>query len=265
MRYLWMVLLVFTFVACGGDKLASVNGRTVTKEEFDSYLKDKHIQSTDEKRRAALLDQYLQGLALAAAVEKSGLVDQKLIAAQVKQYRDELLISSYFDQVLKDKIDEEAVRAYYEKHQADYTEKQIHVAHILFRTHALMTEEQRKTKREAAQKAYEQVKGGKPFADIAKQSSEDKTSAQNNGDMGWIKEGGLDKRFADAAFKLEVGAVSEPVESAFGFHIITVLEGPRTITQPLTTVAANIRNTLKTEAQKAETEKLLSSIKVMIR
>ncbi|MDA8140411.1 MAG: hypothetical protein M0036_17325, partial [Desulfobacteraceae bacterium] len=109
MRYLWMVLLVFTFVACGGDKLASVNGRTVTKEEFDSYLKDKHIQSTDEKRRAALLDQYLQGLALAAAVEKSGLVDQKLIAAQVKQYRDELLISSYFDQVLKDKIDEEAV------------------------------------------------------------------------------------------------------------------------------------------------------------
>lgn len=262
MRYILIALLMFGFLGCGNDQLASVDGKAVTVDQFNAYLKVKGAQSGDDQRRAALLEQYVGQAALAAAVEKSGQVDGELIAAEVNQYRNELLVSRYFDKFLKDKISDEAVRAYYKQHAAEFAEKQVNVAHILFRTHALKTPEQRKVKQQAALKACEAIKGGQSFAETAKQTSEDTATAPNGGDMGWIKEGGLDQRFSDAAFQLEVGAVSETVETVFGYHVITVLEGPRTLTKPLSNVAGTIRHTLKAEAQSAETEKLMGSVKV---
>lgn len=57
------------------------------------------------------------------------------------------------------------------------------------------------------------------FVAIARESSED-TSRERGGDMGWLGRGRLAPAYEAAAFALDVGAVSEPVESEFGFHVI---------------------------------------------
>jgi peptidyl-prolyl cis-trans isomerase C len=58
--------------------------------------------------------------------------------------------------------------------------------------------------------------------------------------------------------------VSESVETALGYHLITVLEAPRTIKQPIETVAAQIRHKLKAGAKAKEMARLLASVKVTI-
>lgn len=66
---------------------------------------------------------------------------------------------------------------------------------------------------------------GEDFAALAKQYSDDPGSAAQGGDLGWFaRDQGLVKEFEDAAFKLALGQVSEPVKTQFGYHLIKVAE-----------------------------------------
>ncbi len=65
-----------------------------------------------------------------------------------------------------------------------------------------------------------EITGGAPFAEVAKRESSDSVSAKQGGELGEWKKGSMDPAFDSAAFALPIGAVSEPVRSQFGFHII---------------------------------------------
>jgi peptidyl-prolyl cis-trans isomerase C len=264
MRYILILLLALGISGCGQKekKLATVGGKAVTQAQFDAYLKFKHINAKDDHRRAGLLDQYLQRTALAAAIEKTDVLDKQLIAAELAEFRKQMLISRYFEAYLKDKAGEDAVRNYYNAHAGDYEEHQVHVAHILIRTNPKMTETERKAKLTVAQEAYAKVHQGADFAKIAEQYSEDKISAKKGGDLGWIKEGSIDRTFSKTAFELAPGSVSEPFETPFGYHVLKVLEAPRVVKKSFEAVAGDIRYRLRNEAKKAELKRLMAGVKV---
>jgi len=171
-RYLIPVLFTFVIFACGdSDKsstLATVNGKSITKTEFDAHLKFKRIPEKDEKHHQRLLDQYIEREALASVIEGEGLLDKDLIQAELDGFRKEMLISRYFEKYLKDKVTDQAVENYYNTHAGDYEEKKVHVAHVLIRTNKKMGETERKAKLTTAQEAYSKVRTGKDFAEIAK-------------------------------------------------------------------------------------------------
>ncbi len=66
----------------------------------------------------------------------------------------------------------------------------------------------------------ERLKKGEKFGKLAKELSIDTGSAKRDGSLGYFGRGMMVKPFDEAAFKLEVGAVSEPVKSEFGYHLI---------------------------------------------
>lgn len=66
----------------------------------------------------------------------------------------------------------------------------------------------------------ERIKKGEKFGKIAKEMSIDSGSAKRDGSLGYFGRGMMVKPFEEAAFKLQVGAISEPVKSEFGYHII---------------------------------------------
>ncbi len=66
----------------------------------------------------------------------------------------------------------------------------------------------------------ERLKKGEKFGKLAKELSIDTGSAKKDGSLGYFGRGMMVKPFEEAAFKLEVGAVSEPVKSEFGYHLI---------------------------------------------
>ena len=101
-------------------------------------------------------------------------------------------------------------KPYDEAAKAQKPETEIHARHILVPTEA------------EAQAALKRVKAGEDFAKVAKEVSKDPGS--EGGDLGWFTKDRMVPEFADAAFKLEPGQISEPVKSPFGWHIIQVEE-----------------------------------------
>jgi len=82
-------------------------------------------------------------------------------------------------------------------------------------------------KAEARQKLLNlrsQIVEGKSFSVLARLYSEDKESAKNGGEIGYLTRSELDKAYADAAFSLTKNTVSKVVESKFGFHIIQLID-----------------------------------------
>jgi parvulin-like peptidyl-prolyl isomerase len=103
---------------------------------------------------------------------------------------------------------------------------QVRAAHILLPT------------REEAEVARARVtEDGEDFATVARELSIDEASAANGGELGWFTREEMVAPFAEAAFALEPGAISEPVESEFGWHVIQVQE--RDPERPLTDLQIN--------------------------
>jgi hypothetical protein len=75
-----------------------------------------------------------------------------------------------------------------------------------------------------ANELRERILAGEDFAALAAAYSDDPGSAANGGDLGWFGRGRMVAPFEDAAFSLEVGEVSEPVKTDFGYHLIKVTE-----------------------------------------
>ena len=242
--------------------IAKVNGKKVSASEFETYLKFKRLPANDEKRKGKFLDQYLERKAMAMVIEKSDVLDHKMISAELEQFKTEMLISRYFEKFLRDKVTDQAVTNYYNANSAQYEEKKVHVAHILFRTNSKMDENERKAKLTTANEAYSKIMSGNEFAEVAKSYSEDKVSGKKGGDLGWLKEGAIDARFNEKVFAMEKGAISEPFESAFGYHIVKLIDGSTVIKRPLEAVKGDIRYILRNKAKAAELERVMSAMKI---
>lgn len=93
------------------------------------------------------------------------------------------------------------------------TAEQVHAAHILVATHDL-----------AQQISQQASQPGADFAQLARQQSTDKATAVNGGDLGWFAREEMVAPFADVAFKLQPGQVSQPFQTQFGWHVVKVFE-----------------------------------------
>ena len=96
--------------------------------------------------------------------------------------------------------------------------------HILFRLAPDASAEDEDQVLQQAQTVYQQLLDGADFAALARTHSADPGSKDNGGDLGWFERGAMVPEFEAAAFSLEPGVVSEPVKSAFGYHLILVEE-----------------------------------------
>lgn len=103
--------------------------------------------------------------------------------------------------------------------------------------------------KEKAELLLSELKGGKDFAELAKEKSEDPGSAAKGGDLGTFGRGRMVKPFEDAAFSLKTGELSEVVETQFGFHILKVTEHTMASVKPFEDVKAVIEDEILKKVQ----------------
>jgi foldase protein PrsA len=150
------------------------------------------------------------------------------------EWRSQLLSQAVYNKVTKNVTATPAqVEAYYNAHKSSYTQPESRaVRHILVNSKSL------------ADKLESQLKGGASFATLAKKYSKDPSSAKVGGKLTDVK-GQLVPQFEKVAFSLKTGAISPPVHSQYGWHIIQALSAVKpATTTPLASVRQSIQSTL---------------------
>jgi foldase protein PrsA len=136
-----------------------------------------------------------------------------------------------FQNVAADKEREDEFRGYLLRMGVTYeTYKEMMKKDVIQRKTALAIGEElaKKEKGNLEKRAADmitRVNTGEPFENLARQFSEDESTRENGGQLGWIKRGTLFEQFEKAAFSLAPGQVApKPVETQLGFHIIKLID-----------------------------------------
>ncbi|MCO4784224.1 MAG: peptidyl-prolyl cis-trans isomerase [Candidatus Cloacimonetes bacterium] len=172
-------------------------------------------------------------------VEKSNEVRKKAVQADIKDAE----LQSYYDankseflsadiaeiahiylskETLRSElsISDEEAQTYYDENKSDFaTEEEVKASHILVKAD---NDEEAKAQ---ATKIREDILAEKiTFEDAAKEFSTDKGNKDIGGDLGYFAHGAMVSEFEEAAFNAEVGSITEPVKTTFGYHIIKVTD-----------------------------------------
>jgi peptidyl-prolyl cis-trans isomerase D len=148
-------------------------------------------------------------------------------------------------------VSDAEAEAYYKEHAAEFEEpKRLRVAHVLVRVPPVGGSDAENAAKAKVEDVIKRAKGGEDFTKLAREISEDKASAVQGGDLGFVGPGELVAPFEQAAFALKKGEISAPVRTPFGYHAIRVLDVKEGGKMPLKDVAPKIKETLG--AQKSE-------------
>lgn len=160
-------------------------------------------------------------------------------------------------------ISDAALIAAYEARKAQFAEpEKVHARHILIRVAENAPEAEVKKAETTIGEIAAKIRGGEDFAAAAKEYGQDPSAAQG-GDLGFFTREQMVKPFADAAFALAAGEVSEPVRTQFGFHLIKVEEKQAAKQRTLEEVKDELRAALAveaaTDALQAKTDAVLAA------
>jgi peptidyl-prolyl cis-trans isomerase C len=196
--------------------VARVNGIEITEGDLAIAAEDSALQmpNVPDEQKRELLTGYLIDLKLGAKAAEAAKVGSGAEFARKLAYnRDKTLLDEYLDQESKKAVTPEAARKLY-----DETVKSVPAEQEVRARHILVENE------DEAKAIATRVKGGEDFAKVAGEVSKDPGSKTDGGDLGFFTKDRMVEPFAEAAFKMEAGQISDPVKSQFGWHVIKLEE-----------------------------------------
>ena len=160
-------------------------------------------------------------------------------------------------------VPEAEIAAFYQQNLSQYqTPAQVRASHILFKTEG----KDEKAVQAKAEEVLKMIKApGADFAALAKKYSEDESNNANGGDLDYFGRGRMVAEFEQAAFAMKNGEISDLVKTAFGFHIIKMVDNKPEMTRPLADVHAELEDQLKWQKAQAEAEKVAKSLEATIK
>lgn len=191
--------------------VATVNGVDITLGQMiitRSQLPEQYQTLPDDVLFSGILDQLIQQQTLAGTLD----TDPKRVTIAVENQRRSLLAGEVINSLVESAVTDEAVQAAYD---ATYTGvepvTEYNASHILVATE------------EEAIAIKARIDADEDFAAVATEMSTD-SSAANGGSLGWFGAGMMVAPFESGVMALEVGAVSDPVQTDFGWHVIKLNE-----------------------------------------
>lgn len=173
-------------------------------EEFDIAPSDEEIDAEMDE----ILATQPEGSSLEELAESQGLsTDTLRRILRVSAIQEQLAVALAGDEA---EPAQEEVEAAVQEELANMTE--VCARHVLVET------------ADEAEEARSRLEAGEAFEDVAAEMSTDPSAADNGGDLGCSPAGRYVPEFRDAAVAAELDAITEPVESEFGFHVVQVYE-----------------------------------------
>jgi peptidyl-prolyl cis-trans isomerase C len=218
--------------SASGAVVATVNGKPVSKSEFDLYVENVQNQSQrmiTEEEKSTLLDQFISMRLAAEAAEKDGVTKDSRVQDQLALARLNVIVDSGLQKWLEEHpVGDDELRPEYDA-QVAMMPREYHARHILVDDQA------------QAEQITKQLQAGGDFAKAAEKNSKD-PSGKNGGDLGWFTLDSMVKPFADAVAALEPGQMTAaPVQSQFGWHIIKLEESRASEAPPFEEVKDRVK------------------------
>lgn len=192
--------------------VATVNGTNITVGHMivaRASLPEQYQQLPDEVLFNGILDQLIEQTALSG--EFSGELPKRVTLSLENESRS-LTAAEVIEQVMAGADTEDAIKkAYDEQYSTTDLGEEYNASHILVDTE------------EEAKAIVEELADGAEFAELAKEKSTG-PSGPNGGSLGWFGAGMMVPDFETAVVGMEVGAVSAPVKTQFGWHVIKLNE-----------------------------------------
>ncbi|WP_306640463.1 peptidylprolyl isomerase [Sanyastnella coralliicola] len=214
---LFSVLLSFSALAQNGDQIVlTVEDEQVTLSDFEAiFMKN----NRDSVITQASLDEYMElfinfKLKVREAVEE-GLDTNAAFQRELQGYRKQLSRPYLIDNELLDELVQEAF---------ERKSQEVNASHILIKCDQNATPEDTLKAYNRIMELRKRIEGGEDFAAVAtsKGGSEDPSVRENEGNLGWFTAFQMVFPFENAAYTTEVGKVSQPVRTRYGYHILKV-------------------------------------------
>ena len=194
------------------DVIATVDGVEITLGQMiiaRNQLPPQYQQLDDAVLFNGVLEQLIQQQVFANTFE----TDPARVTLALENERRALLAGEAINLINQEAVTEEALEQAYREVVLDQPpQEEFSASHILVAT------------REEAQAVLDRLAGGEEFAALAVELSTDFGSGANGGDLGWFRRGMMVAPFEEAVLALEPGGVSDPVETQFGWHVVTLHE-----------------------------------------
>ena len=195
--------------------LAEVNGKKITGVDYNLFIDSLNPQlkqyfGGEELNKDVVNELVYQALLYEDAIEKG--MDKEDEFIQVVEKTKESMLKTYsLGKLLATaEVKDEDIKKFYEENKDAF--KQAESADA---SHILVEEEDK------AREIYEKIKNGGDFEELAKEYSTC-PSKEKGGNLGTFTKGQMVKEFEDAVFENEVGTITEPVKTQFGYHIIKI-------------------------------------------
>jgi peptidyl-prolyl cis-trans isomerase C len=225
--------------------VAVVNGTNITLGHMivaRESLPEQYKTLPNDVLFKGILDQLIQQTALEQSISDKITKSQ---AIQIENDRRGYLSNIALQEVVGKAVTDEALQAAYDARFKDAApQTEYSAAHILVDSE------------EKANELKAQLEGGADFVELAKANSTDTGSGANGGDLGWFGKGMMVKPFEDAVIAAEVGKVSGPIKTDFGYHLILVKE-TRVAAQP---TLDDLRDELAAEIEQKAVEAYVKSL-----
>jgi peptidyl-prolyl cis-trans isomerase C len=233
--------------------VARVNGVDIRQSDLALAEEDlgADMQSVSPEARREHLISYLADIIMVnQAAEKKKLADNPEFKRRLAFLRNKLLMGYELQEEAKAAINDEALQqTYNDAVKSIGGQEEVRARHILVDSE------------DEAKALLDQIKGGADFATIAKEKSKDPGAAEG-GDLGYFTKDQMVPEFAEVAFKMYPGQLSNPVKTQFGWHIIKV-EDKRTKQPPeFEKVKDQIEAYLARKSQSEFISKLRQSAKI---
>lgn len=194
--------------------VAKVDGFEIHRSdvmEIVQGLPQQYRQMPLETLFPVLRDRLIELQLVAAEGRKANLADDEVVKRRMRKIEDRVIRDVYLSRYVDKKVTDETLRKMYEDEIANTPPKvEVRARHILVKTEA------------EAKALIARIKAGEDFATLAKENSIGPSGAKG-GDLGYFTHDAMVPAFADAAFALDVGAVTDaPVQTQFGWHVIKV-------------------------------------------
>ena len=159
-----------------------------------------------------LLNRLVDQMLLTMAAREAKIGDDPDVQEQLQALEDQVLQQGYLRKQIASEVTEAKLQARYEaQYKGQSGPEEVRARHILVETE------------EKAREVLADIRGGADFAEAAKTHSTG-PSGPRGGDLGFFQAGQMVPEFSQAAFAMQAGEVSEPVQTQFGWHIIKVEE-----------------------------------------